>query len=108
LFEIVMNSGSFFAALDKEGVSRTARFHNEKTLSGAGGFEPPTTFPQSKSAKQDATPTALELAQSLARETQIDPDLARLIDVWPTIPPTVKRMILAAIDTPSPDGLPDG
>jgi hypothetical protein len=35
----------------------------------------------------------------LARETQIDPDLARLIDAWPSIPPTIKRMILAALES---------
>jgi hypothetical protein len=30
---------------------------------------------------------------------QIDPDLARLIDAWPSLPSAVKRMILAALDT---------
>jgi hypothetical protein len=39
---------------------------------------------------------------SLARETQIDPDLARLIDSWPSLPPTVKRMILAALEEGEP------
>lgn len=41
------------------------------------------------------------LAHSLARESRNDPDLDRLIDAWPTLSATVKRMILAAI------GLPD-
>jgi hypothetical protein len=40
----------------------------------------------------------------LARESQIDPDLARLIDAWPTLPPTVKRMILAALEATEPGG----
>jgi hypothetical protein len=35
----------------------------------------------------------------LARESQNDPDLAGLIDAWPSLPPTVKRMILAALET---------
>jgi hypothetical protein len=34
----------------------------------------------------------------LACETRIDPDLARLMDTWPTLPPTAKRMILAAME----------
>jgi hypothetical protein len=53
------------------------------------------------------------LAHALARESQkcpastlstspladlLDPDLARLIDAWPTLAPTVKRMILAALE----------
>jgi hypothetical protein len=38
----------------------------------------------------------------LARETQIDPDLARLIDAWLALSPTVKRMILAALDATQP------
>jgi hypothetical protein len=29
----------------------------------------------------------------------LDPDLARLIAAWPSLPPTVKRMILAALET---------
>jgi hypothetical protein len=29
----------------------------------------------------------------------IDPDLQRLIDSWPDLPPTVKRMILASLET---------
>jgi hypothetical protein len=35
----------------------------------------------------------------LARESQIDSDLARLIDRWPRLPHTVKRMILAALQS---------
>jgi hypothetical protein len=42
------------------------------------------------------------LARALAHETQFDHDLARLIDAWPTLPPTVKRMILAALEASEP------
>jgi hypothetical protein len=42
------------------------------------------------------------LAHSLAYETQIDPELAGLIDAWPSLPPTAKRMILAALEASEP------
>jgi hypothetical protein len=35
---------------------------------------------------------------TLAHETHIDPDLARLIAAWPTLHATAKRMILAAVE----------
>jgi hypothetical protein len=54
-------------------------------------------------AGKDVTANGPEtLAHSLARETQIDPDLARLIDAWPSLPPTAKRMILAALEASEP------
>ena len=37
-------------------------------------------------------------------EGGIDPDLVRLIDAWPSLPPTVKRMILAALEVGGPGG----
>ena len=68
------------------------------------GFEPGMADLQSAAASsqgmlcQDvAAASSLPLAHSLAREVQTDPDLARLIEAWPILPPTVKRMILAAI-----------
>jgi len=52
---------------------------------------------------KDVTETPLEpLAHSLSRETQIDPDLSRLIAAWPVLSPTVKRMILAALEASDP------
>jgi hypothetical protein len=44
------------------------------------------------------------LAYSLARETQIDPDLAHLIDAWPELPPAIRTGILAMIDAARKDG----
>jgi len=64
----------------------------------AAGIEPASKIPEAAIPEQ-VTPTPPEhLAHSLARETQIDPDLARLIDAWPALPPTAKRMILAALE----------
>ncbi len=52
---------------------------------------------------KEVTETAAEFAaHSLAHDPQIDPDLARLIDGWPSLPPTVKRMILAALEAGGP------
>jgi hypothetical protein len=69
-----------------------------------GDSNPLQVSPKCKSA-QEVTETPPEpLAQSLARETPIDPDLARLIDAWPDLPPTVKRMILAALEASGPSG----
>jgi hypothetical protein len=37
------------------------------------------------------------LAHSLARETQIDPDLARIVEAWPGLPEAIRRAVLALI-----------
>jgi hypothetical protein len=34
----------------------------------------------------------------LARESQIDAELARIIDAWPTLPAAIRTGILAIID----------
>jgi hypothetical protein len=68
----------------------------------APGIEPATTTPQGKS-RQDVTETLpFPLARALAHESQIDADLGRLIDAWPTLPATAKRMILAALEASGP------
>ena len=73
------------------------------------GFEPGMADLQSAghspqvASNQDVVETpSIPLAHALARETQIDPDLARLIDAWPSLSPTVKRMILAALEASEP------
>jgi hypothetical protein len=33
----------------------------------------------------------------LAQDSQIDPDLARLIDAWPTLPEAIRTGILAMV-----------
>jgi hypothetical protein len=46
------------------------------------------------------------LAQTLARETPIDPDLARVIIAWPDLPGHIKAAVLALIGAaaaPAPD-----
>ena len=70
----------------------------EAAKMGATGFEPVALLPQSEAVQQDAKTAAQPLAHFLAHEIEIEPDLARLIDAWPTLAPTVKRMILAALE----------
>jgi hypothetical protein len=60
-------------------------------------------LPQGKPRQDVAESLPLPLAHSLARETQIDADLARLIDFWPSLPPSAKRMILAALEASEPN-----
>jgi hypothetical protein len=38
------------------------------------------------------------LAHSLAHDSQIDPNLARLIDAWPKLPEALRAGFLAMID----------
>ena len=61
-----------------------------------------TCFPQLKTLQNVAEPSSFPLAHALAHKTQIDPDLARLIDAWSSLSPTVKRMILAALEASEP------
>lgn len=55
-----------------------------------------------KQAKDVAETPPEPLAHSLARESQIDPDLARLIDAWPMLPNVLRAGILAMIDASGP------
>jgi hypothetical protein len=57
--------------------------------------------PQEQSYKTLMENLSFPLAHSLAHDPQIDPDLARLIEAWPTLPPTAKRMILAVLEASS-------
>lgn len=68
----------------------------------APGIEPDATISQSIPDSTVTSRPTIPLAQTLAPETQIDPELARLIDAWPILSPTVKRMILAALDASEP------
>ena len=55
-----------------------------------------TPTPQEEGAMPVTASPQNPLAYSLACEMQIDPDLARLIDARPSLPLTVKQMILTA------------
>jgi hypothetical protein len=68
----------------------------------APGIEHGTPHSQAQATALVTLIPRLPLAHSLARETQIDLDLARLMDAWPSLSPTVKRMILAALEASEP------
>src|ERR1022692_1128656 len=72
--------------------------HDVRTLTSSAT----SGSPQGKPRQDVAETPSISLAHTLARETQSDPDLARLIDAWPSLPPTVKRMILAALEVSEP------
>ena len=63
----------------------------------APGIEPVNPTAQAKAAMSLTETTSLPLAHSLAREPQIDPDLARLIEAWPTLPEALRAGILAMV-----------
>jgi hypothetical protein len=69
------------------------------------GFEPGMAdlqsmshSPQGNASQEVVKSLSFSLAHSLARETQIDPDLVRMIDAWPVLPAALKAGILAMID----------
>jgi hypothetical protein len=65
----------------------------------ARGFEPLTDSPEGR-ASQGVAPLASEpLAQTLARESQIDPSLARVVDAWPKLPEAIRKAMLALADS---------
>jgi hypothetical protein len=85
----------------------------------APGIETVTANAHSHRRKRAAVTPPEPLAYSLARESQkgsaacpstsppaapFDTDLAHLVERWPALSPTAKRMILAAVeaDTPPP------
>jgi hypothetical protein len=41
------------------------------------------------------------LAQTLARESQIDPSLARIVDAWPRLPEAIRKAMLALAESGS-------
>ena len=86
---------------------------------GVTGFEPAAPSPQRRGRKQVAETPPEPLAFSLARESQncpeappsttppavpLDADLARLIERWPALSATAKRMILAAVEAEAGGG----
>jgi hypothetical protein len=65
----------------------------------ASGFEPLATSAEHQSAQSLAASGKTPLAQTLARKTAIDPELARVMDAWPELPARIRAAVLALIGT---------
>ena len=63
------------------------------------GFEPLISPPQSTGPKQDTDKCPEPLAYSLARKTENDRDLARIVDAWPSLPEPIRRAMLALVES---------
>ena len=68
----------------------------------APGIEPATPTPQLKNHTPVTASPPETLPYSLPCKTQIDPDLSRLIDAWPTLPEALRVGILAMIAAAKP------
>lgn len=66
------------------------------------GLEPTGSITQIESEKKVVAIAIIPLAHPLARETPIDPDLARLIDAWPTLPDAMRAGIVAMVRAATP------
>jgi hypothetical protein len=69
----------------------------------APGIEPASPTPQAKVNTPVTATTENPLAQSLAREIEKCPELARLIEAWPSLPEALKTGILAMIEAAKPE-----
>ena len=61
------------------------------------GAAPTQAIPRQSLAASDPQP----LAQTLARETEIDPDLARVVSAWPDLPEAIRAGIGAMVKAAS-------
>lgn len=64
-----------------------------------GDSNPLPVQPKGKQAKVVTATRSEPLAYSLACETPIDPDLARLLAAWPLLSPPIKAAIRAMLDS---------
>src|SRR5262249_54446401 len=79
--------------------TRTCGYPQVLVLVEAAGIEPASRSPQTTPGPAVTGYTAQTLAQSLARDSQIDPDLARVMAAWPNLPATIRRAILALVES---------
>ena len=65
----------------------------------AAGVEPAScsTEPDSRKAVTETGPE--HLAQTLARNSQIDPALARIVEAWPKLPAAIRKAMLALAES---------
>ena len=67
----------------------------------AAGIEPASPSLEDDSHQQLAKTTSRTLAQTLARETNYDPDLVLLVKAWTTLPQAIRTGIVAMVTAAS-------
>jgi hypothetical protein len=63
------------------------------------GIEPVTGSPQAQSYAAIAPSATQTLAQTLARNSQIDPTLAGIVAAWPMLPEAIRKAMLALAES---------
>jgi hypothetical protein len=63
----------------------------------AAGVEPASRSPEAGKPQGVTASAPKPLAQTLARDSQIDPSLARIVEAWPKLPEAVRAGILAMV-----------
>ena len=86
------------------------RYHKQKGLTArsrksfaakveAKGVEPLARSPEPSAPQQPAETTPRDLAYSWACNSEIDPDLARILSAWPMLPVPIRRAMLALVES---------
>jgi hypothetical protein len=70
----------------------------------AAGIEPASASEEKSTRKAVAQTASGTLAQTLSRESQIDADLALILDRWPALPEAVRAGIVAMVKAASKGG----
>jgi hypothetical protein len=65
----------------------------------ASGFEPLTATPQGDNQPRLTAIRKIPLAQTLAREIENDPALARVMMAWRALPEPIRRAVLALVES---------
>jgi hypothetical protein len=78
---------------NRVGRTRESANHCRETTSGAGGNQLRSFLVVVATVDQ----LNAKMTMLVARETQINPDLARLIDAWPKLPDAVRAGIVAMV-----------
>jgi hypothetical protein len=60
-------------------------------------------LPQESTQKGVASQPKTGLSRCLSRDPQIDPDLARVVNAWPSLPSALRAGIVAMIDAAQKD-----
>jgi hypothetical protein len=65
------------------------------------GFEPDATTPKGNSSLGNPPPAGAAISGAVSADFS-DPGLARIIATWPSLPETIRRAVLALVESASP------